>query len=114
MRVMFSNSYFNQDISSWDVSNVKDMSGMFSYSPFNQDISSWDVSNVKDMSGMFSESSFNQDISSWDVSNVTNMSGMFRDSKIESYNKPIRKKQSGPQKENTIISVLKNIFRDHE
>ena len=30
---------------------------------FNQDISSWDVSNVTDMSGMFYESAFNQDIS---------------------------------------------------
>ena len=114
MSCMFYNSYFNQDISSWDVSNVKDMRVMFSNSYFNRDISSWDVSKVKDMSGMFSYSPFNQDISSWDVSNVTNMSGMFRDSKIESYNKPIRKKQSGPKKENTIISVLKNIFRDHE
>ena len=38
-----------------------------SATPFNQDISSWDVSNVTDMGGMFSNSSFNQDISSWDV-----------------------------------------------
>ena len=114
MSSMFSDSPFNQDISSWNVSNVTDMGAMFSCSPFNQDISSWDVSKVTDMRWMFSDSDFNQDISSWDVSNVTNMSGMFRDSKIESYNKPIRKKQSGPKKENTIISVLKNIFRDHE
>ena len=114
MQEMFCRTPFNQDIGSWDVSNVENMFSMFCNTPFNQDISSWDVSNVKDMSGMFSYSPFNQDISSWDVSNVTNMSGMFRDSKIESYNKPIRKKQSGPKKENTIISVLKNIFRDHE
>ena len=90
------------------------MSVMFSNSSFNQDISSWDISNVKDMSGMFADSSFNQDISSWNISKFTNVIDMFRDSKIESYNKPIRKKQSGPQKENTIISVLKSIFRDHE
>jgi surface protein len=44
------------------------------YANFNQDISSWDVSNVTNMNYMFaSGSSFNQDISSWDVSNVTNM-----------------------------------------
>ena len=90
------------------------MSWMFKKSSFNQDISSWDVSNVKDMSEMFADSSFNQDISSWNISKFTNVIDMFRDSKIESYNKPIRKKQSGPKKENTIISVLKNIFRDHE
>ena len=42
---MFSRSPFNQDISSWDVSNVKYMSCMFYNSPFNQDISSWVVPN---------------------------------------------------------------------
>ena len=45
------------------------MSSMFSGSPFNQDISSWDVSNVENMSGMFYGSPFNQDISSWGVPN---------------------------------------------
>ena len=66
---------FNQDISSWDVSNVTDMSYMFknlSNSPFNQDISSWNVANVTNMYEMFyGANSFNQDLSSWDVSNVT-------------------------------------------
>ena len=66
---MFSESSFNQDISSWDVSKVTAMSWMFSGSSFNQDISSWDVSNVTDMSDMFANSHFNQDISSWGVPN---------------------------------------------
>ena len=70
---------FNQDISSWDVSNVTNMSYMFySAQSFNQDISSWDVSNVKRMDRMFSGSlSFDQNISSWNVSNVTKMDDMF-------------------------------------
>jgi surface protein len=77
MRGMFytlTNSVFNQDISSWDVSNVTDMIGTFHYAAsFNQDISSWDVSNVTDMLQMFyGAEAFNQDISSWDVDNVTN------------------------------------------
>ena len=39
---------YNQDISSWDVSNVTNMSGMFlGCALFKQDISSWDVSAVK-------------------------------------------------------------------
>ena len=82
MNAMFFYSQFNQDISSWNVSNVTNMSGMFNDSQFNQDISSWNVSNVTDMSSMFNDSQFNQDISSWDVSKVTKMSGMFRDSKF--------------------------------
>ena len=79
---------FNPDISSWDVSNVTNMSNMFGtkgYSEaqnrdnyyevyFNQDISKWDVSKVTNMSGMFNNAiDFNQDIGSWDVSMVSNM-----------------------------------------
>ena len=80
---------FNQDISSWDVSNVTNMSNMFNGNPsqqvktthtFNQDISSWDVSNVTDMTQMFGNSQFNQDIGSWDVSNVTRFDNMFNHS----------------------------------
>jgi len=77
MSGMFICIKFNQDISQWDVSNVESMSGMFCCSRFNQDISKWDISNVKDMSGMFCCSVFNQDISKWDVSKVENMNFMF-------------------------------------
>ena len=72
-------SSFNQDISSWDVSNVTSMSRMFATANnFNQDIGIWDVSNVTDMYGMFRQTkNFNQDISDWNVENVTNMSQMF-------------------------------------
>ena len=73
MQYMFSGAHdFNQDLSAWDVSNVTNMEYMFLYAyNFNQDLSAWDVSNVTTMNGMFYEAtSFNQDLSSWDVSNV--------------------------------------------
>ena len=71
---------FDQDISNWDVSNVTYMNNMFiNADSFNQDISSWDVSSVTNMQYMFQYSdSFNQDISSWNVSNVIKMNGMFQ------------------------------------
>ena len=70
---MFYRTSFNQDISSWDVSNVKNMANMFcEASSFNQNISNWDVSNVGIMALMFKNAStFNQDLSSWAVINVT-------------------------------------------
>jgi len=38
---------------------------MFTGSKFNGDISTWNVSKVKDMSWMFKDSEFNGDISKW-------------------------------------------------
>ncbi|WP_434323619.1 BspA family leucine-rich repeat surface protein [Mycoplasma capricolum subsp. capricolum] len=63
---------FNQDISSWNTSNVTDMANMFycAYS-FNQPIGNWDTSNVTNMEFMFDDAvSFNQDLSKWNTSKV--------------------------------------------
>ena len=72
-------SPFNQDIGSWDVSDVTNMASMFaSAEAFNQDIGNWDVSNVTRMDAMFARAtSFNQDISSWDLSSVVSMNDLF-------------------------------------
>jgi surface protein len=63
---------FNQDLSAWDVRNVRNMEYMFyDAQNFNQDLSAWDVRNVTRMNSMFQQASaFNQDLSAWDVSNV--------------------------------------------
>ena len=79
-----SGSYsFNQDISSWDTSNVTNMQDLFwGVTNFNQDIGTWDVSNVTNMMRIFDRAyKFNQDISGWDVSSVTNMKLMFYDAR---------------------------------
>ena len=70
---------FNEDISSWDTSNVITMAYMFQRANlFNQDISNWNVSNVQNMAFMFLEALvFNQEIGNWDVSNVLYMNNMF-------------------------------------
>jgi surface protein len=64
-----SNTGFNKDIGgSWNVSNATtSMIAMFFMAKaFNQDISSWDVSNMRNMFWMFAgAASFNQDLSSW-------------------------------------------------
>ena len=80
MSYMFYQNNFNQDIGNWDVSNVEDMKYMFYSGVFNQDIGSWDTSSVTDMSLMFAyNDEFNQDIGSWDTSKVTTMRMMLRD-----------------------------------
>ena len=44
---MFSGSIvFNQNIASWNVSNVTDMTEMFKNTNFNQDISKWNLSKI--------------------------------------------------------------------
>jgi surface protein len=54
---------------------------------FNQDLCSWDVSNVISMDYMFySAITFNQDLSSWDVSNVTGMTGMLNYTNVSTTN----------------------------
>merc|ERR1712032_1247547 len=61
---MFSATFFNGDISKWDVSSVTNMACMFSWaSAFNGDICKWHVSRVKNMDDMFLHAaSFNQEL----------------------------------------------------
>lgn len=85
---------FNQDLSSWDTSKVKNMWNMFTQCfNFDQNLSSWDTSNVTTMRSMFAGSSTmnfnngnNSGINNWNVSNVTDFYQMFRNGR---FNQPI-------------------------
>ena len=75
----------DEDVTKVVTSKVTDMNNLFKDNVnFNQNIGSWDVSNVTNMSEMFYVKdvggsapigiAFNQDIGSWDVSSVQDMS----------------------------------------
>jgi surface protein len=80
----FRNAYnFNQDLNSWDVSNVRQF-GLLFYSQhqngsFNGNISNWNMSSCTGTDNMFyKQVNFNQDVSAWSFSNSwTNASYMF-------------------------------------
>ena len=82
-------STFNQSLNTWNVSKVTKMKYIFlGASVFNQPLDKWNVSNVKSMSGMFNQDkNFNQPINNWDVSEVTDMSLMFTEA--NSFNQDI-------------------------
>ena len=69
------------DLSSFDTSNVTNMSYMFYYCQnlTSLDVSNFDTSNVTDMSGMFNDcrNLTSLDVSSFNTTNVTSMSRMF-------------------------------------
>ncbi len=82
-------SIFNQNINSWNVSNILTMNNTFNNaSNFNQPLNSWDVSNVILMTGIFDGcTNFNQELNNWNVGNVTYMHNMFHNA--INFNKPL-------------------------
>ena len=78
---MFYGSFFNKDISNWDVSKVTRMEFMFAFSKFNKDISKWDVSKVKNMKGLFRNTKFCYDLTDWKPIKLEFIDDIFEDNK---------------------------------
>jgi surface protein len=79
-------SSFSANLSSWDVSNVKNFTNTFiifgggvtAPSTPVSGLGSWDMSSAVSIGSMFREqTNYNEDLSSWDVSNVNNMLNVF-------------------------------------
>lgn len=80
MSMLFHNAqFFNDAIGAWDTSSVTTMFGMFSgATEFNQPLYDWDVSGVMHMVGMFAHAeSFDRPLGAWDVSRVMSLDSMF-------------------------------------
>ena len=89
MNDLFSNTDFNGNIDSWDVSTVYSMKSMFyDATNFNQPLNNWNVSQVTNINVMFaSATNYNQPLNNWNVEQVTTMEGLF-DSAIN-FNQPL-------------------------
>ena len=80
---------FNENISSWDMSNVTNISNIFRLQAiFNQPIGVWDTSSVTNMQNAIRQTgAFNQPIANWDMSSVTHINFMFYSA--SAFNQPI-------------------------
>jgi hypothetical protein len=74
----FRNKEFNEDISKWNVQNVKCMDFMFQgVDEFNGDLSNWNVQNVESMRFMFKGATkFNCDLSNWNAHTIKKLSNI--------------------------------------
>ncbi|MAS29921.1 MAG: hypothetical protein CMC44_04825, partial [Flavobacteriaceae bacterium] len=117
MRGMFFSGVFNQDIGSWNVSNVENMSLMFKFTkkfgnggqPMN-----WTTSSLENMAQMFRNTdAFNQDISGWDVSSVTNMAELFKQNDgFNNNGQPLNWNTSSVKNMTALFYLAKNFNQD--
>lgn len=115
MNGMFYNNHsFNQNLNHWDVRKVRTMIGMFyNAKAFNSNISDWDISNAEDIAFMFTgASAFNQDLSKWDVENIYDMQDIFRDA--DSFNQDISNWWNGVLQPSMIKGTLIDYYNNRQ
>lgn len=84
------NAVFDQDLSTWDTSNITDLTGLFYNSPFctGRGIENWNTSKVTSLSDLaYQAAKFNAAIGDWDVSKVTNFNRVFNNAYV--FNQPL-------------------------
>lgn len=91
---------FNQDLSTWDTSNITNMNFTFNgATSINSNITNWNNSNAVYMNFMFYGAKlFDQDLSTWNVKKVTEHSNFANYSGITNPNKL-------PKFKNNIITI---------
>jgi surface protein len=116
MSSMFENttSLTSLDVSKFDTSQVTNMNSMFQYlkSVTNLDLSSFDTSQVTEMSSMFLNAAklTKLDISNFDFSKVTNSVNMFGSTKFQQFTLGPNNKFNGTEQLPNIPSVYDDIF----
>jgi hypothetical protein len=106
--LIFANTeQFNQDLSSWDLSNITSMIAMFYNAKKFNNLVNWTMPKQScSMLNCFLDAIlFNQDISDWDVSKITNLQEAFKNTKlsITNYNKLLYKWGDLPNLQETIF-----------
>lgn len=94
------------DLSSWDVSNVRDLHQLFRWSNVQQaNISNWNISGVVELGHLAERArDYNEDLSGWDTSSVTSLIKTFMDA--SSFNQDISTWNTES------LSTMSNAFRN--
>ena len=84
---IFEASYYNGNLSKWNMSNAINLDLMFENSDFNNDsICNWKFLNLESLKKTFQNTKFNFDLSNWNFSNVKYIDFMFF--KNKEFNQP--------------------------
>lgn len=84
---VFESSYYNGNLSKWNMSNALNMDSMFLGSDFNNDsICNWNLPNLESLKKTFQNTIFNFDLSNWNFSKVKYIDFIFF--KNKEFNQP--------------------------